>query len=105
MSVLNVIRWDILPDKAESYIQWIQSAIPRILAVPGIIEFRAYRPATGSSQVVVTFEFADLATWAAWYSNEEAQKVLNELYSYATNISLELWGPSPLVPEPIRPSK
>jgi|Deesub1362A_J573_1020465.scaffolds.fasta_scaffold01064_13 antibiotic biosynthesis monooxygenase (ABM) superfamily enzyme len=105
MPVLYVIKWDILPDKIESYTQWTQSAIQRILAVPGVIEFRAYRSATGSSQAVVTYEFADMATWAAWYSNEEVQKVLNELRTFATNISMELLGPSPIVPEPVRPGK
>jgi len=103
--VLYVMRWDILPDKVEAYRKWTDSAIKRTLAVPGVVEFRGYRPAAGASQIVVTYEFADLAAWAAWDANEDMQKVSNELRTLTTNMSTELWGPSPVVPQPIRPKK
>jgi antibiotic biosynthesis monooxygenase (ABM) superfamily enzyme len=101
--VLYIIRWEIHPDKLEAYMEWNQSAIQRLLAIPGVVEFRAYRPAVGNSQVVVTYEFVDLEAWAAWQANEDMQKVTQELYALANNVSSELWGPSPVVPEPIRP--
>lgn len=101
--VLYIMKWDIHPDKGEAYLAWTKSAIQRTLAVPGVVEFRAYRSATGTSQAVVTYEFDDMAAWAAWQSNEDTQKVLDELHTLATNVSRELWGPSPVVPAPIRP--
>ena len=103
--VLYVMKWDIHPDKVDAYLKWTESAIKRTLATPGVVEFRAYRPATGASQVVITYEFADMAAWAAWDSNEEIQKVFFELHSLALNVTLELWGPSPVVPAPIRPGR
>ena len=103
--VLQVMKWNIHPDKVEAYLEWTESAIKRTLAVPGVVEFRAYRPATGASQVVTTYEFADMATWAAWQSDEDVQKVLDELRALALNVNIEVWGPSPVVPEPIRPEK
>jgi len=103
MTVLYVMKWDINPNKAEEYPKWAQSAIKRTLAVPGVVEFRAYRMAANDSQVVVTYEFSDMASWASWVSNEEAQKVIEELHTIALNVKAELWGPSPVVPEPIRP--
>ncbi len=103
--VLYVMKWDILPDKVKAYGEWAQSAIRRTVAAPGVVEFRGYRPATGSSQVVVTYEFANLAAWSTWDAHEDVQQVLNELRAFTTNVSLELWGPSPIVPEPIRPGK
>lgn len=103
--VLVIMKWDIHPDKAEAYLKWTESAIKRTLAAPGVVEFRAYRPVTGASQVVITYEFADLAAWAAWYGNEDVQKVLTELHTLALNVTTELWGPSPVVPAPIRPGK
>jgi quinol monooxygenase YgiN len=103
--VLTVIKWDIHPDKLEAYLKWTESAIKRNLAVPGVVEFRAYRGTAGAPQVVVTYEFADMAAWAAWYSNEDIQKVLTELHTVALNVSHEIWGPSPVVPAPIRPGK
>jgi quinol monooxygenase YgiN len=101
--VVYVMRWNIHPDKKEAYSDWTQSAIGRTLAAPGVVEFRAYRPASGESQVVVTYEFADLAAWAAFYAHENVENVLEELRTLATDVTTELWGPSPVVPEPIRP--
>ena len=103
--VLFVMKWDIHPDKVEAYMKWTESAIKRTLAAPGVVEFRAYRPVSGASQVVVTYEFADLATWAAWNGNQDVQKVLEELRTLTLNVNIELWGPSPVVPAPIRPGK
>jgi quinol monooxygenase YgiN len=103
--VLHVTKYDMHPDKVDAYLKWTESAIKRSLAVPGVVEFRAYRPVTGSSQLVTTYEFADLATWAAWNSNPEMQKVQGELRTLALNITNEVWGPSPVVPVPIRPGR
>ena len=103
--VLYVMKWDIHPDKLDAYVKWTEGAIKRTVGTPGVIEFRAYRPAAGAPQVVITYEFADMATWAAWHDHEDVQKVLLELHTIAVNISLELWGPSPVVPAPIRPGK
>lgn len=103
--VVYVVKWDIHPDKAEAYLKWTQGAIPRLLGVPGVVEFRAYRTAASGSQVVVTYEFADYAAWATWFAAEEAQRVLEELHTLALNVTTELWGPSPTVPAPIRPGR
>jgi antibiotic biosynthesis monooxygenase (ABM) superfamily enzyme len=101
--VLHVIKWDIHPDKVEDYTAWAKTAVPRILDVPGLVEFRAYRPATGSSQMVTTYEFADFEAWATWYASEEIQKMVKERRAFTINETSELWGPSPIVPDPIRP--
>jgi antibiotic biosynthesis monooxygenase (ABM) superfamily enzyme len=101
--VLFVQKYDIHPDKVEAYNEWAKTAISRILAAPGVVEFRGYRPVTGASQVAVTIEFADLTAFAAFYADEGMQKLLNESRAFEINLSYELWGPSPVVPEPIRP--
>ena len=101
--VLFINKWDIHPDKTDAYLKWTEGAIQRTLSVPGVVEFRAYRPASGSAQVVVTYEFADMEAWAAWQSSDEVQTVLDELHTLALNVTLEVWGPSPVVPDPIRP--
>ena len=101
--VLCVMKWDIHPDKEEAYTKWTESAIRRTLARPGVVEFRAYRPITGTSQVVITYEFADVSAWATWYASEGVHKVLDELHTLTLNASTELWGPSAVVPKPIRP--
>ena len=101
--VLYVMKWNIHPDKVDEYLSWTKSAIPRTMSIPGVVEFRAYRPASGNSQAVVTYEFKDMAAWAAWQEHEDNQALLSELHTVATDVELELWGPSPVVPEPIRP--
>ena len=103
--VIKVMKWNIHPDKVEAYLQWAGGAIKRTLASPGVIEFRSYRPVTGASQVVITYEFADMGAWAAWESNEDNKKVLDELRTLALNVDIELWGPSEVAPKPIRPGK
>jgi quinol monooxygenase YgiN len=103
--VLSVYKYNIHPDKVEAYTKWTQSAIPRLIAVKGLVEFRAYRSAAGTHRMVVTYEFADMAAWASWLSHEDVQKVLGELYTFATDVTSEVWGPSPVVPKPIRPGK
>jgi len=103
--VLFVVKWDIHPDKTEAYLEWLKTSVPRTLAVPGVVEFRAYRGAVGAPQIVTTYEFADLAAWATWHTNEDTQKVWSELHTLGLNVTAELWGPSPVIPAPIRPGK
>lgn len=100
--ILYVCKWDILPGKTEEYNEWSQTAMKRQFSVPGIKEFRGYRPVTGSHQIIVTYEFANFSAWATWVENETVQTVNQELRDYALNIKFDLLGPSPIVPEPIR---
>lgn len=103
--VLWVNQYDIRPDKLEAYVKWSESAIKRILALPGVVEFRGYRGSAGASEAVTTTEFTDMAAWAAAYSSEDVQKLLLELRTFVENVSFQLWGPSPVVPKPLRPKK
>lgn len=100
--VLFIQKWNIRPDKAESYGQWTRSAIERVLSASGVVEVRAYRPVTGAHQVVITYSFADLAAWAAWAATEQAQNLANEVREYVTDLDTELWAPSAVTSEPVR---
>ena len=103
--VLYVVKWNLHPDKVEAYAKWVKSAIQRQMAVKGVVELRAYRSAAGSHRFVATYEFADMAAWAAWESHEDIQKTRNELDTLAIDVTTELWGPSPLISAPVRPGK
>ncbi len=91
--VLYVLKWDIPPETREEYARWLGPAIERSLAVPGVIEYRAYGTVAGPSRKVATYEFADLAAWQAWYSHPEIQGVLSEWERLTTNRTRDLWGP------------
>ena len=41
--------------------------------------------------------------WVAWQAHEDMQKVFAELHTVPLNVSMELWGPSPVVSPRIRP--
>jgi hypothetical protein len=38
--VLFVQKYDVHPDKTQAYNEWAKTAVPRILAAPGVVEFR-----------------------------------------------------------------
>ncbi len=101
--VLSVLKYNIHPDKVDAFQEWAQGAISQILAMPGVVEFRAYRPASGAWQVVTTTEFTNLEAWAAAMSSEVWQQMNMELHTLALDIVTDVWGPSPVVPEPLRP--
>lgn len=103
--ILFVLKYDINPDKVEAYHEWAKTAMRRILAAPGVVEFRGYYPISATSQRLVTIEFADLAAFAAFYADEDIQDLFAERHTYEVNISTELWGPSPVVPEPLHPAR
>ena len=103
--VLEVYKYNLHPDKVEAFNKWGGSAIKRTLATPGLVEMRVYRPVTGTYQIVETYEFADMAAWAAWRANEDVQKLYAESRTFTTDESIELWGPMPSVPAPLRPQK
>ena len=104
--VVYVLKYDIRPEKTEAFIKWAtESAIPRILKIPGLVEFCSYRPVTGAHQIASTYFFKDAAAVAAWLAHSEFDTITAELRSYAANVTGELWNPSPIVPEPLRPKK
>jgi heme-degrading monooxygenase HmoA len=102
--VIYVRKYDVHREKRGDHLKWAASVNSRLLAVPGILEIRVFRTAVGASQMVATAEFADLAAWAEWYGHEEVQTVFSEAREYLSSLTTELWGPSPVHPEPVRPS-
>ena len=103
--IIQIVRWDINPDKVQAYEAWAQAAVPRLAAIAGPIKLGAYRPIIGSSQVVTLYEFADLTAWAMWSTNAEVQAITSERRAFTLNEISELWGESPIVPEPVHSLK
>lgn len=92
--IVYTLKWNIHPEKIEAYNEWTVGAIQRTLSVGDVAEFRGYRPAIGNSQVVVTYEFSNMAAWTSWNDHDSVREVLTELHDMVEDISIELWEPT-----------
>jgi len=98
--------YDLLPGAdLQAYQEWAKKATGLVLQSPGLIEFRANRSVLGNPQVRATTVWKSLADWANYNESAEWQGLWNEMLAFATNVSVELWGPSPVLPEPLRPGQ
>jgi heme-degrading monooxygenase HmoA len=96
--------WELIPNiNQEEYGEFAQKAAGLILKAPGLIEFRASRNILGSPLVRSTSVFKTLADWANFTDSDEWRELEAEFRNFATNIRVEIWGPSPVLPEPVRP--
>jgi heme-degrading monooxygenase HmoA len=82
---------------------YTKRAIGVLLQAPGVVEVRAYRNLLGAPQVRLVVAWETLADWAAFAESDIRRAYDSELATFATDIRIELWGPSPNVPEPLRP--
>ena len=89
----------------QAYLQVAQKGIKMMLQATGIVELKANRNLLGSPQVCLTTLWNTLADWAKFAESAERQAIESELLTFTTNINVELWGPSQIVPEPLRPNK
>jgi len=98
--------YDLLPGiERQAYAQVAQKGIKMMLQATGIVELRANRNLLGSPQVRLTTIWDTLADWSKFAESAERQAIESELLTFTTNINVELWGLSQIVPEPLRPNK
>ena len=105
MSVLLTMKWYIPNQKVKEYTEWAKGTIPKVLEAPGLVEFRAYRAGAASRHVLVIFEIESKEAFSKFWEFLQKEKLLDEVYANTVDAVSELWGPSPLVPEPLRPKK
>ncbi len=98
--------FDLMPGvDMEAYTEWAKKTIGAVLRAPGIVEFRASRNIMGSPEARATGVWESLADWANFVESDEWQALWEEGRVLITNVKVELWGPSPVVPEPLRPNR
>ena len=99
-----VFTYDFVPGMDEqAYARLARRATEMMVSAPGFVEFRAHRSLVGTPHVRRTSVWRSLSDWAALAQNPEFQEVTAEFRTYVTHVDVQLWGPSPLVPDPIRP--
>lgn len=99
------LLYDFVPgiDQA-AYLEWAKKAIGQVLQSPGLIEFRAQRNVLGSPYVRSTSVWQSQNDWSKFAESTRWQEMEAELRSrFAVNVKVELWGPSPVAPEPLKP--
>lgn len=96
--------YELMPNTdQQAYGEFAKKAIGAVLKAPGLIEFRANRNMLGSPLVRTTSIFRTLSDWARFSDSDEWRGLDAEFRTYATEIRVEIWGPSPVLPEPVRP--
>jgi len=96
--------YDFLPNIDENAYAKIARQATKLMAdSDGFIEFRAHRNLVGSPHVRRTSVWKSLAHWAALAQREDFQKLSADFRLYVTNLEVHFWGPSPIIPKPLRP--
>lgn len=104
---LSIMTWDLPPEEQmETYNEKARTAwIPTILKQPGLKELCAYRnPYRTTPQIMVHTEWDSLASWLKYLESEDYATFAADLRAVGcTNISAQVWGASPVIPEPLKP--
>ena len=99
------LAYDLMPGVEENaYFNWIKQAIVPALKSEGIVEIKACRNPKESPAVLVTGVWKSMEDWTKFSQSEPWNSLINTLQTtFAINIRIEVWGPSPFLPEPLRP--
>ena len=101
------LTYDLLPGiDQDAYFQFLKKAIVLIFQQRGIIEIRAKRSLSGPPDILIMLTWETVADWSRFESTREWITLIEELKkSFVLNMKSQVWGPSPIAPEPLRPSK
>lgn len=104
---LLVLTWNHPPASGmPAYVEQAKSKwIPSVLTQPGVSEIRAYRNGSETKpDVMTTVEFENIQAVEAYMGSKQYSTVIAGLRSVGcTQITAQLWNPSPIVPTPLRP--
>jgi heme-degrading monooxygenase HmoA len=85
------------------YARIAKNATRMMKSAEGFVEFRAHRNMLGSPHVRRTSVWKSFAHYAALAETPEFQKLTADFRTYVTHLDVQVWGPSPLVPHPVKP--
>lgn len=106
MTIEIVHTYDLLANAdQQGYAELMKKVVEALLRAPGLVEIRAHRNLLGSPEVRATSVWEHLADWEAARESSEMTALETESRPYVTNTSVELWAPSDLLPQPLRPAR
>jgi hypothetical protein len=105
---LAMLTWDVPSGERlviyqeQARTAWLRS----VLQQPGVTEVRGYHtPHHTTPQVMMHVEFATLDAWHRFLASERYGDLMFELRAVGcTNMAVQVWEGSPLLPEPVTPS-
>ncbi|MGF6598711.1 heme-degrading monooxygenase HmoA [Paraburkholderia sp. GAS448] len=86
----------------QAYGDWAKRAAAAIVRQPGLVELRANRNMLGAPQIRTTTCWQSASDWAK-FADGPWHEMEQELRTFVTNFKVEIWGPSPVLPAPLRP--
>ena len=96
--------YDFIPGfNEDAYIDLVKRATQIMVNADGFVEFRAHRNLIGNPHVKRTSVWSSLKDWALVAQQPEFQQITDEFRTFVTHLDVQLWGPSPLTPHPIKP--
>lgn len=96
--------YDFLPGMdQEAYLTFVKSAVGNMLQAPGLVELRSQRNVLGSPQLRLTLVWQSLNDWVNFNESGGGKTLAATMLTFTTNTKTEIWGPSPVLPEPLRP--
>ena len=106
---LVIFTWDLPPgERLAIYNEKVRTEwLPSVLQQPGVTQVRAYRnPHHTTPQVMVHLEYDSLTAWEAYLASESYGELMFDLRAVGcTHLAVHVWDTSPLVPEPVTPSR
>jgi hypothetical protein len=100
------LTYDLVPNAdINGYREWAKKSIETTAKAPGMTELRANRNILLSPQIRIASMWGSLEDWVRFKESEGWRSLEGALRGFATNFKVEIWGPSPLLAEPIRPAK
>jgi hypothetical protein len=98
--------FNVRPDADQkALMEYRKKAIGTLLQTPGVVEVRAHRNVLGTPQMRLTVVWQTLADWGKFAESDKRFAFDDELRTFASDIRIEVWAPSPTVPEPLHPRK
>jgi hypothetical protein len=104
---LLMITWDLPPaEQRQVYDAKGPEWVEMVMRQPGVIQFRGFRNTFHTTPMaMIHLEFDSLASCMTFIESDDYAVLSAEMYATGvTNVSVQLWKPSPTVPRSLRPS-